>query len=158
MEQLPSEVVTGQSVGDLASRTPAPVKGDFPYLVEKATGIVHPYTSGMARRGDLVIGCYNRYGSLDPADREERATFKRELPKRNYLTDAPAESVAEIKAREYQNLKKQALEEIKAEELAKSKKTKTKNKLEAQTETTLEDESVVAPAPLEELKIQIDNM
>lgn len=47
---------------------PEPVSMSFPFLKEKATGVVHPWSEPMAERNDLVVGCYNLDGSEDPAD------------------------------------------------------------------------------------------
>lgn len=41
----------------------------FPFLIEKNTGYVYPYTARMAERSDLVEGCYDLRGSKDPNDR-----------------------------------------------------------------------------------------
>lgn len=45
------------------------VPSEFPFLIEKATGVVYPYTPQMAERGDLVEGCYDLRGSKNPKDR-----------------------------------------------------------------------------------------
>lgn len=161
MEKIPAEIMSSQDVGKLAERTPTAVNPEFPYLIEKATGIVHPYTAGMAKRGDLVMGCYNRFGSRDPADIEERPVFKRQLPKRNYLNDAPADTVADIKAKQYAALKQQALEEIKNEERAKlSTDVETSKKAAKKKEEVAPDVVVGSEQPnaIDTLKVQINNM
>lgn len=53
---------------DMADKMPKRIVGDFPYLMEKNTGVVHPYSDAMAERSDLVIGCYNLQGSRNPED------------------------------------------------------------------------------------------
>ena len=52
----------------MADKMPKRVAGQFPYLMEKNTGVIHPYTEAMAERSDLVIGCYNLEGSRNPDD------------------------------------------------------------------------------------------
>lgn len=42
--------------------------GYTPYLKEKKSGFVHPYSAMMAARSDLVVGCYNQAGSMNPKD------------------------------------------------------------------------------------------
>lgn len=53
-----------------ADSMPRPVSPEFPYLMEKNTGVVHPYVPTLAARGDLVIGCYTLSGSRNPADKD----------------------------------------------------------------------------------------
>lgn len=52
----------------MADKMPKRIVGQFPYLMEKNTGVIHPYTEAMAERSDLVIGCYNLEGSRNPDD------------------------------------------------------------------------------------------
>lgn len=79
----------------MADKMPKRVVGQFPYLMEKNTGVIHPYTEAMAERSDLVIGCYNLEGSRNPDDadpyynpqaivmREERARRVESVGPRN---------------------------------------------------------------------------
>lgn len=79
----------------MADKMPKRVAGQFPYLMEKNTGVIHPYTEAMAERSDLVIGCYNLEGSRNPDDadpyynpqaivmREERARRVESVGPRN---------------------------------------------------------------------------
>lgn len=79
----------------MADKMPKRVAGQFPYLMEKNTGVIHPYTEAMADRSDLVIGCYNLEGSRNPDDadpyynpqaivmREERARRVESVGPRN---------------------------------------------------------------------------
>lgn len=79
----------------MADKMPKRVAGQFPYLMEKNTGVIHPYTDAMAERSDLVIGCYNLEGSRNPDDadpyynpqaivmREERARRVESVGPRN---------------------------------------------------------------------------
>lgn len=79
----------------MADKMPKRVVGQFPYLMEKNTGVIHPYTEAMAERSDLVIGCYNLEGSRNPEDadpyynpqaivmREERARRVESVGPRN---------------------------------------------------------------------------
>lgn len=55
----------------MADKMPKRVAGQFPYLMEKNTGVIHPYTEAMAERSDLVIGCYNLDGSRNPDDADQ---------------------------------------------------------------------------------------
>lgn len=51
----------------VASKMPKSV-GEFPYLMEINSGVIHPWTRSMSERSDLVVGCYNLDGSQNPED------------------------------------------------------------------------------------------
>lgn len=52
----------------MADKMPKRLAGQFPFLMEIRTGVIHPYTESLAERSDLVIGCYNLEGSNNPED------------------------------------------------------------------------------------------
>lgn len=52
----------------MATKMPKRITGQFPYLMEIRTGVIHPFTESLAERSDLVVGCYNLDGSMDPND------------------------------------------------------------------------------------------
>lgn len=52
----------------MADKMPKRLTGQFPFLMEIRTGVIHPYTESLAERSDLVIGCYNLEGSNNPED------------------------------------------------------------------------------------------
>lgn len=51
-----------------ASNRPQGITGNFPYVMEITTGHIHPFSTALAARSDLVVGCYDLSGSFDPAD------------------------------------------------------------------------------------------
>lgn len=75
----------------------------FPFLIEKNTGYVYPYTHRMAERSDLVEGCYDLLGSKDPNDRPknydpavEKNIQRRQDAKRTVLPANQAEFQAKL--------------------------------------------------------------
>ena len=105
----------------LATNMPKPVPGRPPYLMEKSSGIIHPYSEGLAQRSDLVVACYNLQGSMDPADANpdydpQGITIAEERSRR--LRDLPPENIAEVKASlasEISAMRAKMLEEIELE-------------------------------------------
>lgn len=85
----------------MADKMPARLNGRFPYLMEKSTGVIHPYTEAMAERSDLVIGCYNLEGSRNPEDADPyydpQAIVMREDRLRR-IEELPPQSAAEVRA------------------------------------------------------------
>ncbi|EKY5009624.1 TPA: hypothetical protein RMT71_003205 [Escherichia coli] len=105
----------------VATNMPRPIPGRPPYLMEKASGIIHPYSEGLAQRSDLVIACFNLQGSQNPADADpeydpQGITVAEERHRR--LRDLPPENPAEIKASladEITKMRAQMLEELELE-------------------------------------------
>ncbi|EFA1526598.1 TPA: hypothetical protein ACU6F1_004362 [Escherichia coli] len=108
----------------LATKMPKPIPGRPPYLMEKATGIIHPFSDGLAQRSDLVVACYNLQGSMNPADANpdydpQGITIAEERQRR--LRDLPPGNVAEMKASlsdEIAAIRAKMLEEIELERQA----------------------------------------
>lgn len=113
----------------MADKMPKRVAGQFPYLMEKNTGVIHPYTEAMAERSDLVIGCYNLEGSRNPDDadpyynpqaivmREERARRVESVGPRNAAEAkaAAAEETGRIRREERARAEAELEERLAAE-------------------------------------------
>lgn len=113
----------------MADKMPKRVAGQFPYLMEKNTGVIHPYTEAMAERSDLVIGCYNLEGSRNPDDadpyynpqaivmREERARRVESVGPRNAAEAkaAAAEETGRIRREERARAEAEMEERLAAE-------------------------------------------
>lgn len=113
----------------MADKMPKRVVGQFPYLMEKNTGVIHPYTEAMAERSDLVIGCYNLEGSRNPEDadpyynpqaivmREERARRVESVGPRNAAEAkaAAAEETGRIRREERARAEAELEERLAAE-------------------------------------------
>lgn len=113
----------------MADKMPKRVAGQFPYLMEKNTGVIHPYTDAMAERSDLVIGCYNLEGSRNPDDadpyynpqaivmREERARRVESVGPRNAAEAkaAAAEETGRIRREERARAEAELEERLAAE-------------------------------------------
>ncbi|EFN7975592.1 hypothetical protein [Escherichia coli] len=105
----------------VATNMPKPIPGRPPYLMEKSSGIIHPYSEGLAQRSDLVIACFNLQGSQNPADADpeydpQGIAVAEERHRR--LRDLPPENPAEIKASladEITKMRAQMLEELELE-------------------------------------------
>ena len=86
---------------DTVKNMPVPISVECPYLMEIATGYVHPYTKSMAERSDLVVPCYTLQGSMDPADADPlydpQSDYTRE-ERRQQIKMAPPQTAAEKKA------------------------------------------------------------
>lgn len=97
-------------LAQMASKMPRPIEGNPPYLMEKATGYVHPYTAQMAERSDLVVACYTVDGSFDPEDADpdyDPSGVKAQIEYSRRLGNVPPQSVAELKAQQVAEAKKQ---------------------------------------------------
>lgn len=113
----------------MADKMPKRIVGQFPYLMEKNTGVIHPYTDAMAERSDLVIGCYNLEGSRNPDDadpyynpqavimRGERARRVESVGPRNAAEEkaAVAEEVGRIRREERARAEAELEERLAAE-------------------------------------------
>ena len=122
----------------------------FPFLKEKATGVVHPWSEAMAERNDLVVGCYNLDGSDDPADAPEGydpsalhmgKVLPMEASGEKPFSNPEAEAAAE-RAREEAEAKAKADAEAEAKAKAKAARAaKAKAKAEAEAKAKAEAEA-----------------
>lgn len=60
-------MATTDQIHPSATDMPRPV-GNYPYLQELHSGMIHPYNEVLAARSDLVRGVYDMNGSTDPKD------------------------------------------------------------------------------------------
>ena len=127
----------------------------FPFLKEKATGVVHPWSEAMAERNDLVVGCYNLDGSDDPADAPEGydpsalhmgKVLPMEASGEKPFSNPEAEAAAE-RAREEAEAKAKADAEAEAKAKAKAARAaKAKAKAEAEAKAKAEAEQAAFEA------------
>ena len=147
----------------MASKMPRSV-GTFPYLMEIKTGVVHPWSEGMAERSDLVVGCYNLQGSQNPEDADpnynpQRAAIRGEQLRKRVETVAPR-TISEQKAHdaevegrlrrkleaEHEATLEAERERIRAELLAEMSQTQ-EPPVEV-THNNMDNNGVVDPAPV----------
>lgn len=153
------------------SKMPPVLKGRFPYVMEKATGYIHPWSKDLAARSDLVIGCYNLEGSLDPADavvdydpqgvamREQRGLRVATVPPEDAATRKAADAAKrkQLRQQEEDRLRQEVLQEMADEgETPEEMKARLRAEVEAQVRDELKVElkqELTETAPVVEVSV-----
>ena len=135
----------------MATKMPKRITGQFPYLMEIRTGVIHPFTESLAERSDLVVGCYNLDGSMDPNDADPYYDPQAEAisaARREERAKAEAEFEERL-ARELAKRDATAAEEAKpaAPQKPKSQSKKAKSQVADAPKAEAAPKAEVAPAP-----------